>query len=174
MAAIIHGWSLLGGPDGRRGLDRIRHGVAAWESTGAQLMRPHFLALLAEGEDRHGSGEGLRILAQALTLAETTGERNYQAELYRLQGERLVARAGTGDAEAAAGCFQRSLEIAREQEALSLELRTALSLARHDQRRGRHDAGRDLVGSIYARFAEGFDTPDLREAKALLDDRQPT
>jgi hypothetical protein len=132
-------------------------------------MRPHFLALLASVQEPSNDAEGLRILSDALASAESTGECCYQAELYRLKGEHLLARSAAGaDAEAAEECFLQSLVIARGQDARSLELRSAISLARLYQLRGLHDAARDLVRPIYDRFTEGFDTPDLLDARALL------
>jgi len=96
--------------------------------------------------------------------------RCYEAELHRLTGERLLAQATEqGGTAAAEACFQESLAIARRQGALSLELRTAVSLARVHRRRGRHDLARDLVAPIYGRFSEGLETPDVREARALLE-----
>jgi DNA-binding winged helix-turn-helix (wHTH) protein/tetratricopeptide (TPR) repeat protein len=172
MAMIVRGWSLVGRPGGDEALGQIRQGLAAWHTTGARLLRPHYLALLVAAQAPSPGDEGLRVLDDALAMAESTGERCYEAELYRLKGERLLAYvSGGAGAAAAEDCFQRSLAIARRQGALSLELRTALSLGRLHQSCGRRDAARDLVAPIYARFAEGFDTPDLRDASALLEAR---
>ena len=167
MATIVRGWSLAGGAGGGDAVDVIRDGLAAWQSTGAELMRPHFLALLAAAHDASSGEESLDILGEALALTETTGEHCYQAELHRLTGERLLAGPIAADAQAEE-CFQQSLAIARRQQALSLELRTTMSLARLHQRRGRHDLVHALVAPLYSRFDEGFDTPDLRDAKELL------
>jgi DNA-binding winged helix-turn-helix (wHTH) protein/tetratricopeptide (TPR) repeat protein len=173
MAMIVRGWSLAGRPGGEEALDHLRQGLAAWHSTGARLMRPHYLALLAAAQTPSPGDDGLRVLDEALELAESTGERCYEAELYRLKGERLLAQAAAGAGAAAAeDCFARSFAVARRQGALSLELRTALSLGRLHQSRGAHGTARDLIAPIVARFAEGFDTPDLREARALLDVRK--
>jgi predicted ATPase len=133
-------------------------------------MRPHFLALLAEAfAPTRRDDPGLRLLDEALALTESTGERYYQAELYRLKGERLLARARDHGIDAAAACFEQSLAIARQQGALSLELRATMSLARLHHRRPHSVVLRDLILPVYERFDEGFDTLDLREARSLLD-----
>ena len=100
------------------------------------------------------------------------GERYWEAELHRLQGELLLTRAAAEPAvpEAAEACFHRALAVARRQSARSLELRALVSLGRLYQRLGRRAEARPMVAEAYGRFTEGFDTPDLREAKALLDE----
>ena len=170
MASIVRGSSLAGRPGDTDAVDLMRRALAAWRDTGAQLMRPHFLGLLAAALPPSTDDEGLAVLAEALALSASTGERCYEAELHRLTGERLLAQATGQDATAAAeACFQESLAVARRQGALSLELRTAVSLARVHRHRGRHDLARDLVAPIYGRFSEGLETPDVREARALLE-----
>ncbi len=191
MAPIVRGWAQLGRRGEEEPIEQMRQGLAAWQTTGAQLMRPHFLALLAEALEPTGgdNDEGLRVLEDALAIIESTGERCYQAELYRLKGERLLARAIREDGlQAAAGeqsvidssssallaaerCFTQALTIARRQKGQSLELRAAMSLARLCREQGTGDTGLDLVATVYGRFTEGFDTLDLREAKALVDGR---
>src|SRR5262245_61892131 len=168
MAHIVGGWAA----SERRGdpatLDRIRRGLDAWHGTGARLMRPHFLSLLIDASDAAAGDSALDMLDEALATAESTGEGAYDAELHRQKGEWLLART-PGDIDAAEACFERALAVARRQDALSMELRAALSLARLHQRRGRHDAAYDLVAPIYERFDEGFQTADMREARTLLD-----
>ena len=112
--------------------------------------------------------EGLRLLAEALAEMDTTGERDNEAELYRIQGELLVQQA-VPDALQAEACFQQALALARRQQAKAWELRTAMSLSRLWQQQGKRDAARALLAPIYGWFTEGFATPDLQEAKALLD-----
>jgi predicted ATPase len=170
MARVVRGWARIGQGNNEEAAEEVRQGLAAWQSTGAQLMRPHFLALLAEGcalTEREDSG--LRLLDEALAVSESTGERCYQSELYRLKGERLLTRAREHDSEAAVKCFEQSLAIARQQGALSLELRATMSLARLHHGRARSAVLRDLILPVYERFDEGLDTLDLREVRSLLD-----
>jgi predicted ATPase len=171
MARIVRGWALIGRGNDEHAAEQMRQGLAEWQGTGAQLMLPHFLALLAEALAPTSQDDpGLRALDEALVLAESTGERWYQAELYRVKGERLLTRARDSvSVEAAESCFEQSLAIARGQEALSAELRAAMSLARLHRDRARHGLVRDLIFPIYERFEEGFNTLDLREARDLLD-----
>jgi predicted ATPase len=170
MARVVRGWARIGQGNDEEAAEEVREGLAAWQGTGAQLMRPHFLALLAEGCAPIGREDsGLRLLDEALAVSESTAERHYQSELYRLKGERLLTHARELGIEAAATCFEQSLAIARQQGALSLELRAAMSLARLHHGRSRSAAPRDLIRRAYERFDEGFDTLDLREARSLLD-----
>ena len=113
--------------------------------------------------------------AKALTAVHNTGERYYEAELHRLKGELLLAAgAGVGPVREpppqteAESCFRQALDVARRQEAKSLELRAALSLSRLWQQQGKRDAARELLAEVYGWFTEGFDTADLQEARALL------
>ena len=103
---------------------------------------------------------------EALDFAHSSGETNWLAELQRFRGELLLIR---GEESAAEASFREAIAIAQRQEAMSWELRAALDLARLWQKQGEAQRGHALVADIYGRFAEGFDTPDLREAKALLD-----
>ena len=111
--------------------------------------------------------EGLRLLAEALTALEASGQGDLLAEAYRLQGE-LLLRQARPDASQAAACFQQALAVARRQQAKSWELRAALSLSRLWQRQGKRTEARELLAPIYGWFTEGFDTADLQEARALL------
>jgi len=169
MARIVGAWAA----GDRRGdadtLEQIRRGLDAWHGTGARLMRPHFLSLLIDASDPATAGDmALEVLNDALATAESTGEGAYDAELHRQKGEWLLART-PADVDAAETCFEQALAVARRQGALSMELRAALSLARLRQRRGGQAAVHDLVAPIYARFEEGFETADMREARTLLD-----
>jgi predicted ATPase len=107
-------------------------------------------------------------LGEALAVVHNTGRRFYEAELYRLKGELLLARSAAHRAEAEA-CFQRALDMARRQQAKSLELRAAMSLSRLWQQQGKRTEAYELLAPIYGWFTEGFDTADLQEAKALLE-----
>jgi len=111
---------------------------------------------------------GLAALSEALALVETTGERYYEAELHRLKGALLLQHAAP-EVSHAETCFQQALDIACRQEAKSLELRAAMSLARLWRQQGKRPEGRELLAPIYGWFTEGFDTADLQEAKALLE-----
>src|SRR5262249_53723296 len=135
--------------------------------------RTYHLGLLAEvlgGQGPPMAGDGLALLEEALHLSRQTGEGLYEAELYRLRGE-IVLRAADDPLAAQARAeedFLRALEIARRQEAKSLELRAVMSLARLGRRLGRTREMRQLLAETYAWFAEGFDTTDLIEARKLL------
>ena len=128
------------------------------------------LTLLAGVYGTIGEPEtGLGLLTKALTLADTLGQRWYKSELHRLKGELLLARSTENRAEAEA-CFHRALEVARQQSARAFELRAATSLARLWAEQGRRSEARNLLASVYDWFTEGFETRDLKEAKALLDE----
>jgi predicted ATPase len=113
--------------------------------------------------------EGLRTLTEALTLVEAIGERFIEAELHRLTGALLLARSAETPADAET-CFQQALAIARQQQAKSWELRAAMSLSRLWQQQGKRIEAHELLAPIYGWFTEGFDTADLQEAKALLEE----
>jgi predicted ATPase len=186
-ATITRAWAMIDQGFEETSIENMREGLAARQATGTELMRPHLLAQIAEALGKtHQSQEGLRVLEDALAITHRTGERYYEAELYRLKGEllliegtsRVLSRAAAGrkatekktaDVIQVERCFRQSLEIARQQQAKSLELRTSTSMARFYRDQGQHEKARNLLSSIYDRFTEGFDTVDLREAKAILD-----
>ena len=144
--------------------------MIAHRATGAALLRPYFLALLAEAQGTLGEPEaGLTVLTEALTLVNTTGERLWEPKLYCLKGELLLQQSSDNQAEAET-CFHHALEIARSQQAKSFELRTATSLARLWQQQGKRQEAHDLLAPVYYWFTEGFDMADLQEAKALLEE----
>jgi predicted ATPase len=134
------------------------------------------LTLLAEASGLLGQPKGgLGALEAALILVEQTGERYYEAELHRQRGELLLLHAaknhpdqGSRDQQEAEACFQHALDVARQQQAKSLELRAAMSLTRLWQHQGKRVTGRALLAEVYDWFTEGFDTADLQEAKTLL------
>ena len=128
---------------------------------------PHHTALLARACAIAGQVEqALAALDEALQTANSTGERWLDAELHRHKGRLLLRQ---GQVDAAEGLYRKALEIAREQEAKLWELRAAVSLAQLRHNQGRRAEARDLLAPVYGWFTEGFDTPDLKEAKALLD-----
>ena len=127
---------------------------------------PHHIALLARACEIAGQiEEALTLLDEALQIAERTGERWFAAELNRHKGQMLLRQ---GHSEAAEELYRKALSIAEEQEAKLWELRAAVSLARLRRDQGRHAEARDLLAPVYGWFTEGFDTPDLKDAKALL------
>lgn len=150
------------------GIAQVQQGLAAYRATGTALLQPYCLALLAEAYWSAGQAEaGLPVLAEALRLVHDTGECWYQAELYRLTGELLLDLSTERQAEAAL-CLQQALDIARHQQAQSLELRATMSLARLWQQQGKADAAKQLLTESYDWFTEGFATADLQEVQGLL------
>jgi predicted ATPase len=215
QGTILRGWALAEQGQGEAGIAQMRQGLAAYRATGGELMQPYFLARLAEAYGRaRQPEEGLRVLAEAFVILDKNGERVYEAELYRLNGELTLQKLqvsgckfqvpgpkskvrGQGPVqsskfkvqssaqsltpnpqspflnpqwEEAEAYFQKAIEIARRQEAKSLELRAVMSLSRLWQRQGRKKEARKMLAEIYGWFTEGFDTKDLKEAKALLDE----
>jgi predicted ATPase len=169
---ILHGCTLTERGQLEEGISQIREGLARWKATGALSHRPYQLALLAEALGRQGQvQEGLTALAEALAISTATGERFWEAELFRLQGELGLIQADAAlAAQTAEGCFRQSLEVARRQQSKSLELRAVMSLGRLGQRQGRPAEVRPLLAEVHGWFTEGFETRDLREAKALLEE----
>ena len=165
----LRGWALAMQGQGEEGMTQVRQGIAAMRATGQATVVPYFCTVLADICDHLGHpDDGLQALAEAHTLVEQHEERFWEAEIYRLRGVLLLRQPGTPQAEAEAW-LQRALEVARRQEAKSLELRAAMSLARLWQQQGKRQEAYDLLAPVYHWFTEGFDTTDLQEAKALLD-----
>jgi predicted ATPase len=171
-ARILRGWSLAEQGCAGEEICQMRQGLAGWQATGAWSHRPYHLALLAEALARDGQvRDGLIALAEALALCTALGECFLEAELHRLHGELLLAGAeadasGWGAVEA---CFRQALDVARAQRAKSLELRAVMSLSRLYRQQGRPAEARPMLAECYGWFTEGFDTPDLQEARALLE-----
>jgi len=167
---ILRGWALAMQGQAPVGMAQICQGLDARQIMGTELMRPHGLALLAEAYGQGGQiDEGLRAVAEALVEVDAHAERYYAAELYRLKGELVLVRAAAYDPEAET-CFQQALTVARRQRAKSLELRAAMSLSRLWQQQGTCKEAYDLLAPVYGWFTAGFDTADLQEAKALLEE----
>src|SRR5262249_34689634 len=170
-ASVWSGWALAEEGLRAEGIAQIRQGAAAMRATGVEVYRTVSLAMLAESLAQQGQAEeGLTALAEALAVVQGGGERYWEAELHRLQGELLVLGgeaepSAQGDAEA---CFRRALAIARHQEAGGRERRAVMSVSRLYRQQGRPAEARPLLAQAYGWFREGFDTRDLREAKALL------
>jgi predicted ATPase len=130
QGVILRGWALAQQGQGQEGIAQIEQGLRAFRATGAEIERPYFLALLAEAHGTMGQPEtGLTMLTEALTRVDTTGERWYEAELHRLKGT-LLLQGSSEHAPEAETCFHHALDTAHAQQAKSLELRAATSLAR--------------------------------------------
>jgi predicted ATPase len=173
LSMSMRGWALAMQGQGEEGMAQVRQGIAAYRATGAALIIPYLCTVLAEVCDRLGHLEdGLQALAEAHALVEQHDERYWEAEIARLRGVLLLhAERGVRNAELTAeACFQQALDVAHRQEAKSLELRAAMSLARLWQQQGQRAAAHELLAPIYGWFTEGFDTADLRDAKALLEE----
>jgi class 3 adenylate cyclase/predicted ATPase len=169
MGRSLRGWALALQGQGEEGMTQVRQEIVAYRATGTTLAVPYFYSLLAEVCDHLGHLEdGLQALAEAHTLVEQREDRWWEAEIARLRGAMLLRQTGTQQGEAEIW-LQRALDVARRQQAKSLELRAAMSLARLWQQQGQRDEARELLTPIYGWFTEGFDTADLQEAKALLD-----
>src|SRR5208282_2270836 len=161
------GWVKAKNGDVAEGISLLRSGSAAYRATGAELLMPHHRGLLARACDMAGQiEEGLTQLDDGLQIATRTGERWLDAELYRHKGQLLQSQ---GHTEAAEELYRKAMIIAEKQEAKLWEIRAATSLARLRCNQGRHTEARDMLAPIYGWFTEGFDTPDVKEAKALLD-----
>jgi predicted ATPase len=166
--SILRGWALAQQGQSQEGIAQIEQGLRDVRATGAEIRRPHFLALLAEAHGTIGEPEaGLTVLTEALALVDKTGERWCEAEIYRLKGE-LLLQQSSDNSTAAEVCFYQAIGIAQNGQAKSLELRATTSLARLWQQQGKRQEAHDLLAPVYNWFTEGFDTADLKDAKALL------
>ena len=177
LGTLLRGWALAercaepgaGQGPGEEGMTQLQQGLTAWRATGAEADRPYFLALLAEAAAQVGQiDEAMALLEETLVVIHTYEEMCWEPEVYRLKGELLLRQALSAEQEAEA-CFYQALDVARQQQAKSLELRAAMSLSRLWQRQQRTEASA-LLAPIYDRFTEGFDTADLQEARALLEE----
>jgi class 3 adenylate cyclase/predicted ATPase len=167
----FEGWSLIEQERYHDAIEAIQEGLSAHEEIHTSMFKPHSYALLAQayaGCDR--IDECLRVVDDALAIADQTAERWITPELLRLKGEVLIQNHGIREGAAAAEfCFEQALAIARGHEAKSWELRVATSLAQLWQKQGKHTEARELLAEVYNWFTEGFDTKDLQNAKALLE-----
>jgi len=177
---IRRGWALAEQGHTEEGLRDMQQGLTARQATGAELAQPYFLSLLAEVYGKLGQGEHAQtLLAKALTAVGASQEHRLEAEVYRLYGE-LTLRMGEEKIahspihpfthSSPEDCFQKAIDIARQQQAKSLELRAATSLARLWQSQGKKAEAHRLLSDVYHWFTEGFDTKDLQEAKTLIDE----
>jgi len=169
IATIIHGWAVaMQGHE--EGIAEIQKGLTACRAAGGQVTQPIYLGMLAEACGATGRlQDGLTALTQALAIANDHEDRWYEAEIHRLSGD-LLLRQNASDTTAARNCFEHAIEISRKQGAKSFELRATMSLARLLAKQGGHHEARVMLTEIYNWFTEGFDTADLKDAKALLDE----
>src|SRR5215831_12035288 len=168
MGTIYRGWLKVNTGEVAEGISLLRSGSSAYRATGAESRMPYYVALLAKATEIAGQvDEALTLLDDASHIAERIGERWFAAELYRHKGELMLRQ---GLSEVAEEFYRKALVIAEEQEAKLWELRAAVSLARLGRDRGRQPEAHNILAPIYAWFTEGFETPDLKGAKALLDE----
>jgi class 3 adenylate cyclase/predicted ATPase len=168
IGKVMQGWGEAVTNPVSATIQSLRDRVADHRALGTNLFMPNFLGLLGDAALRANLTDACgAALDEAEVFVRRTGERWWETEIHRLQGDLLVAR--NGNCAEAEGRFEQALKIAREQQAKSLELRAAMSLCRSWQQRGKRDEAQDLLAPIYNWFTEGFDTSDLKEAKALLD-----
>jgi predicted ATPase len=184
---MLRGWALAEQGQIKEGMAQMRQGLAGAQAMGTALERPLILAALAEAYGKvEQVAEGLQVLDEATTVMLKTGQRNYEAELYRLKGQLTLQKFQVSGFKfqvedslessvqslksEAEECFLKAIEIARKQQAKSWELRAVMSLSRLWQTQGKKDEARQMLAEIYGWFTEGFDTKDLQEAKVLLEE----
>jgi class 3 adenylate cyclase/predicted ATPase len=182
---VRQGWVLAQQGAVAQGIEQIQQGLSTWRTMGGALGLPHFLARLAEAYGKGGqAAAGLDVVAEALAMVHQHGQQYYEAELHRLKGELLLQSGANGPASEvcvppsaidnphaaeAEACLQQALDIACRQQARFFELRAVMSLSRLWQQQGKREAARQRLAEIYDWFTEGFDTPDLQDARALLE-----
>ena len=170
MGISVRGWLFALTGKASEAVQTITSGMTALRATGATLYAPRHLSYLAAAHAELGQlDEASRCINDAIAAVETTKERWFEAEVHRTAGE-IALKSPEPDAAKAEAYFKRALAIAREQQAKSWELRAAMSMARLWRDQGRRDEARDLLAQVYGWFTEGFDTLDLKEAKALLEE----
>jgi predicted ATPase len=169
-ATSVLGWAMAEQGRHEEGIAQIQEGLAAYRRAGSEVGRAYFLCLLAEVcKETDRFDEGLGALAEAMAATNQNESSIYEPEMHRLKGELLLKQDDSNVAEIQS-CFQRAIEIARKQSAKSWELRATMSLARLLESQGRRDEARTILAQIYNWFTEGFDTADLKDAQALLDE----
>jgi predicted ATPase len=167
---VFRGWAMAEQGRHEEGIEQMRQALAVAHEAGLDIARSNVLCLLAEGYRNAGRlDEALDAVKQALDAPDAQEERYYESEIHRLKGELLLMQSDS-NIEEAENCFRRAIEVARKQSAKSWELRATTSLAQLLARQGRRDEARAMLAEIYGWFSEGFDTADLKDAKALLDE----
>ena len=166
---LVEGWVMIQDGQVIEGIRRMQQGIDIRRAAGAALVHSSFYAVLAECHGKAGKFDaGLALIGEGLTHVERSGERSSEAELLRVQGELLLPK--SLNENVASQSFEKAIKVARDQDAKLFELRASRSLARLWQTRGKPKEARELLAPVYDRFTEGFDTKDLKEAKALLED----
>jgi len=177
LAAVLRGWAVVdqcvahdkGMEESEKGLSQIQQGIYTMRRSGIDALLPTFLSFLADSCGKLGRyEEGINVLSEVLDFMHATDVRSNEPEVHRLRGNYILSQ--TGDQAEAETCYLQALEVARLQSARSLELRTATNLAGLWQKQGKRDEARLLLSEIYGWFTEGFDTADLNDAAALLDE----
>ncbi len=165
---MLRGWALAQSGQSEEGIAEIRQGLAAWRASGAELSYHAYLAFLAEAYGTAGQyAQGLKVLDDALASIPSSG-RFWEPEIYRLRGEFLLAKNGDSNGAVAESAFQMAIELAQQRDARMLQLRATVSLSRMWQHQGKRAEARQPLAAIYGWFCEGFTTPDLQAAAALL------
>ena len=170
VAVLLQGLVFSSTGEASKAVQIITSGITAVRATGAGIWMPMYLTYLAKAyADLNQLNDAQRFIGEAMSTIETTKETWYEAEVHRAVGE-IALKSPQRDETKAQAYFERALEVARQQQAKSWELRAAMSMARLWRDQGKRDAARDLLAPVYGWFTEGFDTLDLREARALLDE----
>src|SRR5713101_2472785 len=169
---FVRGWTLAEQGKREEGIAQMRQGLAAWRAAGAVQFGQPFV-ILAEVYGKVGqANEGLSLLVEALAEVQESKEHWWEAELYRVRGELLLKSGVRSPESEAEECFYKAIDLSRRQSEKSLELRAVISLSRLWQQKGKKAEARQMLAEIYGWFTEGFDTADLQEAKALLEELQ--
>jgi predicted ATPase len=170
QADFLRGWLLVERGDSETGITQMSTIVLSQPGGISGRWMAHSGALLADVLRKFGKiSDGFKVATETIARTQQSGGRYYEAELHRVKGELLLAQTAA-DEQQAENCFQQAIEVARGQSAKSLQLRAAMSLSRLWQSQGKRIEARQLLGGIYGWFTEGFDTADLKAAKALLED----
>ena len=175
MCTIHRGWARIEQGDTEEGVAELRHGLALHEATGAAIIRPLYKGMLAATQARGGQfTEAFALAEEAMAEMEATNQYLHAADLCRLKGMLLLFHPDQGgDTSEAEACFQRGLEVARQQETKSVELQVAMALGRVWHNQGKIEEAQELVAPVYDWFTEGFETKELQDAKAFLDELGP-
>jgi predicted ATPase len=170
VGTFARGWAMANQEHAKAGLAELRRGIDTCAALGIRLYQPYHQAALAQAHLKAGETQaGLDVVEEAMRFVAESGLRFWEAELWRLKGT-LLLHLAPDEPQAAEACYLEALKVAQYQQAKSLELRAAMSLARLWCDQGRRDEARDLLAPIYSWFTEGFNTPDLKDAKAMLDE----